>query len=270
MIDEKVGEVKDGKIKLVDKKWLPIKDVAKRLNVSDKHIYTLMSEKAISFIKIGMACRIAEDDLALYCGEHYSALHQKTDSNIEILGKTLLTMKEVAEKMGVSDKYVYKLKSKGEIPFVKIRHAYRILENDLETYLKKPHKILFLHDKIYFSSLHIARRNAHVALRRALRVGAIIGDLDEIEEVYRIATEEPNAQCYICGGFPPIGRRDVDHVIPLSRWGKHTALNLAITCDICNQRKHVKMPEEIDIYDKHIVVRARQDHDGGIMQGTLT
>lgn len=40
----------------------------------------------------------------------------------------------------------------------------------------------------------------------------------------------------------------VDHVIPLSKGGKHEIANFAISCPTCNLRKNAKMPEEFLAY----------------------
>jgi len=51
---------------LLDKKWLPVKAVARKLGVSDKHIYALLSERKIPFVKVGKAYRIPLDELEEY------------------------------------------------------------------------------------------------------------------------------------------------------------------------------------------------------------
>jgi len=83
------------------------------------------------------------------------------------------------------------------------------------------------------------------ARRRALIAGATVGDLDEIKEIYRQAKEDEGIVCYLCGKVIPIGKRQVDHVIPITRGGKHSAENLRVVHSRCNLRKHTKLVEEL-------------------------
>jgi len=48
----------------------------------------------------------------------------------------ILTPKDVAKKMKLSERTVYKLLRQNEIPSVRIQHQYRILESELEDWLK--------------------------------------------------------------------------------------------------------------------------------------
>jgi hypothetical protein len=48
-------------------------------------------------------------------------------------------------------------------------------------------------------------------------------------------------QCQYCGNKKQL---TIDHVIPLSRGGKHTWNNVVIACSTCNSRKGNKTPEE--------------------------
>ena len=83
---------------------------------------------------------------------------------------------------------------------------------------------------------------AHNAARKALILGATIGNMADIEEVYRQAREDEPIRCYLCGGLIALGDRHVDHKVPLSKGGKHTAANLGITHSWCNLSKHDRMP----------------------------
>ena len=89
--------------------------------------------------------------------------------------------------------------------------------------------------------------NAYGSKRRALKKGATMGDLNRIKEIYRIAAEEPRVRDYLTGKLIPMGHRQVDHVVPLSKGGQHRPSNLAVTSDECNLSKHNKMPEEIGL-----------------------
>jgi len=93
---------------------------------------------------------------------------------------------------------------------------------------------------------HLPEIAAGCAARRALILGATLGDLASIKEVYRQAKEDEPIRCYLCGELIPLGRRQVDHVHPLSKGGKHTVTNLKIACNICNNSKGSKMPKEVE------------------------
>lgn len=54
-----------------------------------------------------------------------------------LLNKSMLTIKAVARRLNVSDKLIYKMIAERKIRFVKINNAYRILESDLEDYIRE-------------------------------------------------------------------------------------------------------------------------------------
>ncbi len=85
------------------------------------------------------------------------------------------------------------------------------------------------------------------ATRKAMLVGAVMGDTTEIERVYRRAKEDPRVRCYLCGKLIQIGKRHVDHIVPLSKGGAHRPSNLAIACSFCNLSKKDKMPDEMGV-----------------------
>lgn len=47
--------------------------------------------------------------------------------------------------------------------------------------------------------------------------------------------------CVYCGKTTTRGRREIDHVRPLARGGKHCASNLAASCKPCNREKRAKI-----------------------------
>lgn len=49
----------------------------------------------------------------------------------------LLTIKEVAERLAVSEPTIYRLINRGELPTVKIGRALRFDEADIEAYIRK-------------------------------------------------------------------------------------------------------------------------------------
>jgi len=91
-------------------------------------------------------------------------------------------------------------------------------------------------------ALYPAARAWH-AKHRALKFGVHVGDKRAMAFIYRCACVDKNVRCYLCGGMIPLGDRHVDHVIPLSKGGAHTASNLAITHSACNLRKSARIIE---------------------------
>ena len=85
---------------------------------------------------------------------------------------------------------------------------------------------------------------AKSAERRALIMGATIGRLEDIQEIYRQAREDEPIRCYLCGKLIPLGDRHVDHVFPLSQGGDHCASNLKIAHSLCNLQKSSKVLQE--------------------------
>lgn len=92
----------------------------------------------------------------------------------------------------------------------------------------------------------IADRKARVAdaRLRAMRSGDV--SKDDLEIMWK----KSGGICHYCGESVgsfrarpsiPIG---FDHVMPLSRGGRHTVSNLVVCCTSCNQRKANKTPEE--------------------------
>lgn len=83
--------------------------------------------------------------------------------------------------------------------------------------------------------------------RRAACLGASAGDPTAIRAIYRRAREVLKVDCYLCGKRIPLGQRHVDHIVPLSKGGEHSASNLAIACAGCNESKGAKMPHEVGV-----------------------
>jgi len=98
-----------------------------------------------------------------------------------------------------------------------------------------------------YRKTHLSEKAAHNSARRAMIVGATLGNLAEIVNIYKRAKEAPKIWCYLCGRLIPLGHRHVDHIMPLSKGGQHRPSNLAVACDSCNERKSNKMPEEMGV-----------------------
>lgn len=80
------------------------------------------------------------------------------------------------------------------------------------------------------------------AARRARRRNA-----PRVERISRKAIiERDKSICYICGIVCTEGvNLHLDHVIPLSRGGSHTADNLRVCCSTCNWRKASRLLDEM-------------------------
>lgn len=70
----------------------------------------------------------------------------------------------------------------------------------------------------------------HTNLRRARKVGAIIGTVDEA------TVFERDGCCVYCGSGQDL---QLDHVEPLSQGGEHSNDNLVVSCQKCNDNKGV-------------------------------
>lgn len=92
-----------------------------------------------------------------------------------------------------------------------------------------------------------ANHRQEKGIRRAKENGATIGDKAAIKAIYRQARENKTVRCYLCGKLIPIGKRHVDHVVPLSKGGKHAASNMAIAHSFCNTSKGGKMPQDVGV-----------------------
>jgi len=145
------------------------------------------------------------------------------------------------------------------------RIAGRIRENKYnETHRKQRSEYAAEYRKVHPDRVKAALRShyeenhsAYIAanrLRKAMILGATIGNLKEIEEIYRQAREDAPIRCYLCGKLIPLGEgeRHVDHVIPLKpddptvTPGKHCPSNLRITHATCNWKKNNFMVDTLD------------------------
>lgn len=127
------------------------------------------------------------------------------------------------------------------------RKGYKEQERLNNARYRKKHKGKIRISKAQYRRTHLPEHTAGQAARQALILGATIGNLAEIKEIYRRAKEDPRVRCYLCGRLIAKDHRHVDHIMPLSRSGAHRPSNLAVACDTCNLDKHDKMPEEIGV-----------------------
>ena len=69
----------------------------------------------------------------------------------------------------------------------------------------------------------------------------------QLQDMHRAGLSYQKIQDVICDKLIPPGHRHVDHIIPLSKGGKHIPSNLAVACDKCNEHKHSKLPYEVGV-----------------------
>jgi 5-methylcytosine-specific restriction endonuclease McrA len=81
-------------------------------------------------------------------------------------------------------------------------------------------------------------------LRRARLRAVRIGDKAELTSYYERVYTAVNVCCFWCLKDIPLGKRTVDHYIPLRHGGAHSVENLRPCCKRCNSSKRDKMPEE--------------------------
>jgi len=63
-----------------------------------------------------------------------------------------------------------------------------------------------------------------------------------VEDVERIVVwERDNGVCYLCGDTVSFYQMHLDHVIPISKGGEHSYVNIKATHGDCNQRKSARL-----------------------------
>lgn len=84
-------------------------------------------------------------------------------------------------------------------------------------------------------------RNAEKERRRVARKkkAPVIEKIDRLAIIAR-----DNGTCYLCGTKPTGSDLTIDHVVPLSKGGSHTADNLRVACRRCNIRKGDRLLKE--------------------------
>jgi len=98
---------------------------------------------------------------------------------------------------------------------------------------------------------HPDKRREQIARRRAQKLTGVVEmtarEKAAIAAVYARAASRNAVRCYLCGEVVLINDRHVDHIVPLSKGGRHVASNLAVACAACNLRKSAKLPEEVGV-----------------------
>jgi 5-methylcytosine-specific restriction endonuclease McrA len=87
------------------------------------------------------------------------------------------------------------------------------------------------------------RKHATHSLR-ARKLGRRVGRRAAILKVYVKARSDELIPCHWCKCLTTTEDREVDHIVPLTRGGNHTATNLCICCSACNLEKSDSMPQD--------------------------
>lgn len=83
-----------------------------------------------------------------------------------------------------------------------------------------------------------------VSKRKAIQLGAIIGDNAQIVELIQSIKTNRRTRCYYCGKSLYRKPFHMDHIVPLSRGGKHSIENLCVSCPMCNCKKGSRLISE--------------------------
>lgn len=113
----------------------------------------------------------------------------------------------------------------------KNRDKVRTRNNETQMARRVANPAKFREDRRQRDRIHPETPRRYNSLRRARKKSA---------GIFRITANElrrlMSNPCYICGG----PAQHVDHIIPLSRGGRHSIGNLAPACQTCNHQKHTK------------------------------
>jgi len=91
---------------------------------------------------------------------------------------------------------------------------------------------------------HPEFKTPYRARRRARKVGADVGDVRVIP-LLKVWRREPSFVCYYCKHRFPRKQLHIDHMLALSKGGKHTVENLCKSCVSCNCSKHDHSVEDV-------------------------
>jgi 5-methylcytosine-specific restriction endonuclease McrA len=96
-------------------------------------------------------------------------------------------------------------------------------------------------EKYNNSPIAKAKHRSRKHKRKALMINATIGT--DYAIAYRVILAKAK-KCHWCGRVISKGDLDVDHVLPLSRGGAHSAFNLVASCSFCNRSRGAKTTQE--------------------------
>lgn len=83
---------------------------------------------------------------------------------------------------------------------------------------------------------------AYAAKRRALQFNGTVRP-DLVQAFIQRIRNKKLAACYYCGKRMSGRMAHIDHIVPLSKGGKHCVENLCASCAPCNRSKSAKLPE---------------------------
>lgn len=93
-----------------------------------------------------------------------------------------------------------------------------------------------------------AKKNPHIRVKivaiRRLRIEATIENESAIADFIRLVRNSKWVYCYYCDRRVSGKKAHIDHMVPLSRGGKHSPDNLCASCAPCNLTKHSKLISE--------------------------
>lgn len=79
---------------------------------------------------------------------------------------------------------------------------------------------------------------------RKLKMKTPLEESERINQFFIKVRATESIQCSYCPAVVHGKDAHIDHVIPLSRGGKHLLSNLCVSCQPCNNRKYNKLPHE--------------------------
>jgi 5-methylcytosine-specific restriction endonuclease McrA len=65
-------------------------------------------------------------------------------------------------------------------------------------------------------------------------------------------------QCNYCGE-PLLGKGEKDHLVPVSRGGDNSSVNLTLACRTCNRDKHAKTAQEFLAWRRDLGLKVRNE-----------
>lgn len=84
---------------------------------------------------------------------------------------------------------------------------------------------------------HPAKYAMHAQKRRAIKMARTV-EPKQIEAWATRIRSSKEVRCYYCDGIIPADSVHIDHVVPLSREGRHSIENLCASCPKCNLTKN--------------------------------
>lgn len=141
-----------------------------------------------------------------------------------------------------------KVSAQNVIANAKRRAAYPRRRQEIQEKIRKwraenPHKIREYNQRSYYKNrdkiIHSAARSQDK--RRAIKIGAPLGDVYVIERWQKSIRSMKWVRCHWCGTKVNGKRVHFDHVRPLSKGGAHSIENICASCPDCNYHKSARL-----------------------------